>query len=110
MMKVNLSPPRFRFDREALARRQCARLSDGSGASLDVQVASPEDTILSKLHWYLAGHSTSERQLRDVQGIVGVHGATLDRVYLQRWATIMGMGDLLQRMLTAHPTGESPPL
>lgn len=47
MMKVDLSPPRFRFDREAMARRQRMRLSDGEGASLEVQVASPEDTILS---------------------------------------------------------------
>lgn len=109
MMKVDLSPPRFRFDREALARRQCARLSDGSGASLDVQVASPEDTILSKLHWYVAGRATSERQLRDVQGIIGVHGAALDRDYLQRWATVLGMEDLLQRVLTTHPTGDPPP-
>jgi hypothetical protein len=109
MMKVDLSPPRFRFDREAMARRQCARLSDGDGACLDVQVASPEDIILSKLHWYLAGNSTSERQLRDVRGIIGVHGPELDRSYLQRWATAMGMGDLLQRVLTGHAPGDSPP-
>jgi hypothetical protein len=109
MMKVDLSPPRFRFDREALARRQRARLDDGSGTSLEVQVASPEDTILSKLHWYVAGRSTSERQLRDVKGIVGVHGATLDRDYMQRWADVMGMGDLLQRALTTHSTGDPPP-
>jgi hypothetical protein len=109
MMKVDLSPPRFQFDRDAMERRQHARLEDGSGGGLDVQVASPEDTILSKLYWYTAGRSTSERQLRDVRGIVGVHGAALDRDYLERWAAVMGMADLLRQVLAGHTTGEPPP-
>jgi hypothetical protein len=109
MMKVDLSPPRFRFDREALTRRQRACLSDGSGGSLDVQVASPEDTILSKLHWYVAGRGTSERQLRDVHGIIGVHGSALDGDYMRRWAAAMGMGDLLQRVLLTAPAADPAP-
>ena len=94
MMKVDLSPPRFRFDREALARRQCARLSDGSGASLDVQVASPEDTILSKLHWYMAGHSTSERQRQ--------------RRSRHRWRARRGAGSRLPPAL-GHSHGDGRP-
>jgi hypothetical protein len=109
MMKVDLSPPRFPFDREAMERRQCARLEDGSGGGLEVQVASPEDTILSKLYWHTAGRSASERQLRDVRGIVSVHGAALHRDYLERWATAMGMGELLQQALAGLPAGDPPP-
>lgn len=49
-----------------------------------VFVATAEDTILSKLLW--ARESGSDRQLRDVKGIVAACGESLDRAYLDRWA------------------------
>lgn len=84
---------------------------DGDGGELAVFVASPEDTILSKLHWYRAGGELSARQLRDVHGVIGVHGAALDRDYLERWAVRVGIDDLLHRALAAvQPgAGEVPP-
>lgn len=110
MMKIDLSPPRFAFDHAALDRRQQAALLDGEGGELAVFVASPEDTILSKLHWYRAGREVSPRQLRDIHGIIGVHGLALDRDYLHRWARQVGIDDLLQRALdAAQPTGSEPP-
>jgi hypothetical protein len=52
-------------------------------------MATAEDTILAKLEWGRAGGS--ERQLRDVAGVLSVSGAALDRAYLDRWAEELGV-------------------
>lgn len=59
--------------------------------------ASPEDTLLHKLYWYRLGREVSERQWRDVIGILQVRGALLDKAYLNLWAVRLGVLDLLQR-------------
>lgn len=67
------------FSREEFARRSKLEL-----LGVEVFVASPEDTIVAKLEWSkLAGGS--ERQRRDVAGIVATIGAALDHAYLERW-------------------------
>lgn len=49
-----------------------------------VFVASAEDTIVAKLEWSkLSGGS--ERQLRDVEGILATMGTELDRAYIEHW-------------------------
>ena len=62
-------------------------------------VCTAEDTILAKLEWYRMGGEVSERQWRDVLGVVAVQGQRLDLDYLRRWATELGVGDLLERAL-----------
>ena len=52
-------------------------------------VASPEDVILSKLEW--AKMSESERQIRDVAGILRTQGSSLDSSYLQKWVDSLGV-------------------
>lgn len=91
MMKVDLMPPRFAFDADAMRRRIHTHLDDGSGTILPVAVASPEDIILAKLVWYREGKQTSERQLADVRGIVAVQGERLDRPYIADWAQRLGL-------------------
>jgi hypothetical protein len=55
-------------------------------------VASPEDTIVAKLEWSkLAGDS--ERQRRDVAGIVAVVGPALHHAYIERWVREMDLAD-----------------
>jgi len=50
----------------------------------DVMLISPEDSVVSKMRFYKEG--ASERQLRDVAGIVRKQGDQLDHAYIERWA------------------------
>ena len=59
-------------------------------------VATPEDTILSKLEWAKLGES--ERQLRDVGSVLRMSAATLDLPYIERWAPELGVSELWERV------------
>lgn len=61
-------------------------------------VASPEDTILQKLRW--GQSSQSEKQWRDVLGILKLQAQTLDYTYLMEWAEYLNLVDTLSRALT----------
>jgi len=52
-------------------------------------VASPEDVVIAKLEW--AHISESERQIRDVAGILRTQGKALDFQYLERWIGQLGL-------------------
>lgn len=62
-------------------------------------VHPPEDILLQKLRWYRAGGEVSDRQWRDIQGIIRAQGARLDRPYLMSAAPSLGVEDLLRRAL-----------
>lgn len=72
------------FSREELSRRQRARI-----LGIDLWLASPEDTILSKLEW--AKGTGSTRQLDDVRGIQAARAQELDTTYIDRWAAALGV-------------------
>ena len=61
---------------------------------------APEDILLQKLRWYRLGSETSDRQWRDVLGIVRVQAGRLDAAYLRRGATILGVEDLLTKAMS----------
>jgi hypothetical protein len=62
--------------------------------------ASPEDVILNKLQW--RQRNRSDKQWRDVLGILKVQGESLDFYYLQDWAKQLELvDDLAQAMLEA---------
>ena len=71
----------------------------GQAAPLDLFFASPEDTVLAKLEWYRKGGEVSDRQWRDLLGVLKVQGETLDRAYLDHWAGELDVSDLLHRAL-----------
>lgn len=85
------------FDRAQLARRQLHQLSEEPERY--AYVASPEDTILAKLDWYRMGGESSERQWRDVLGVLRVQRGLLDLDYLRRMAGTLDVIDLLDRAL-----------
>jgi len=83
--KVDLIMQRDRrFSIAELERRVPARL-----LGTDTHVASAEDTIVAKLEWAVAGGS--ERQVRDVAGILRAQGRELDQVYLDGWIGLLGL-------------------
>jgi hypothetical protein len=83
------------FDRSEFVRR--VRVSVGERGSLFV--ASLEDSLLRKLVWFRLGGEVSDRQWRDVLGLVRAASSGLDRAYLDRWASELGVPDLLVRAL-----------
>jgi len=85
------------FDESQLARR--TRQIVATDPERTAFIASAEDTILAKLEWYRLGGETSERQWRDVLGIVKTQGERLDKNYLRHWAAQLGVADLLERIL-----------
>jgi hypothetical protein len=86
------------FDRERLRRRVGITFSSGPQATT-LFVDTAEDTILRKLEWYRRGGESSERQWRDVMGIVNAQRSNLDRTFLRDWATALGVADLVERVL-----------
>jgi len=84
------------FEAERLARRIPARVGPGEADSLFVDTA--EHTILRKLEWYRRGNEVSDRQWRDVVGIVRVQRGRLDWDRLSAWAPRLGVADLLERV------------
>ena len=102
MFKVDVFVAKTRaFDRSQLARRRLVLLSEEP--QRQAYVASAEDTILAKLEWYRMGGEVSERQWRDVLGVLLVQGERLDLGYLEKMATHIGVLDLLKQALQATP-------
>jgi hypothetical protein len=85
-----------RYDRAAMERIR-EDTFDEDTPSARFFLPSPEDVVLSKLEWYRLGDEVSERQWRDVIGVMKVSGAALDRAYLDRWAAELGVADLLAK-------------
>lgn len=98
MFKVDVFIPRARpFLQAQLARAQ--RQTFVFETEVGAKFASPEDTILSKLEWYRMGGEVSERQWRDILGVLKTQAGELDLTYLRQWADDLKVGDLLERAL-----------
>lgn len=86
------------FDQMQLERRRTSVIATEPERS--VYVTSPEDTILAKLEWYRMGGEVSDRQWRDILGVMKTRVGELDIDYLRKWAKELNVSDLLERALT----------
>ncbi len=98
MFKVDVFIRKDRpFDQSQLDRRVEQVLA--TNPEQKAFIATAEDTILAKLEWYRMGGEVSDRQWRDILGVLKVQASRLDLDYLQNWADNLTVADLLQRAL-----------
>lgn len=83
------------LDRQQLARRRSVEPRPG----LVLYVYTPEDILLQKLRWFRKGGQVSDRQWRDVIGIIRTQAERLDRGYLVANAAVIEVTALLERAL-----------
>jgi hypothetical protein len=87
------------FDGVQLERRRSTVIVTDPEQS--VYVVSPEDIILAKLEWYRLGGEVSDRQWRDILGVLKTRAGELEVDYLRQWARELKVSDLLERALQA---------
>jgi len=85
----------IRKDRE-FSRTEFERRIETSLFGMRVWTATAEDTVLAKLEW--AAMSGSDRQLNDAATVIAVRGEAIDWAYLDHWAPVLGVAELLDRV------------
>ena len=99
IFKVDIFPiTHHPFDQSQLKRRVSHSLA--SNPDRKAYVSSPEDNVLAKLDWYRKGGEVSDRQWGDVINVIKIQGNRLDHEYLHKWATQLGVEDLLAKALS----------
>ncbi len=91
------------FDLKQMERRIYQTVGDEPRE--EAYFSTAEDIILAKLEWFRKGGETSERQWRDILGVLDVQGERLDFEYLHRWAGSRDIEDLLNRAIQASKSG-----
>jgi len=76
-------------------RRRRLVLDPSTKAGLDVTAA--EGIVIQKLLWFRSGGEVSDRQWRDVLGVLKAQGASLNLAELDFWAAQCSVADLLAR-------------
>jgi hypothetical protein len=84
------------FDCSQMARSRLEAIDEAG--ELQVWMCSPEDLLLAKLLW--GQRSQSEKQWRDVLGILKVQLETLDYRYLAEWGDRLEILDQFHQALT----------
>jgi hypothetical protein len=83
------------YDQLKFERRQAYLLTGGTS----IYVASPEDLVVNKLRW--GRQSQSEKQWRDVLGVLKTQQDQLDYEYMYRWAEEFDLAELLEQATLA---------
>jgi hypothetical protein len=99
MLKIDVFIPKGdAYDQEVFRRLGEQSFTEGEGARKFL-IASAEDILIAKLHWFQLGAEVSDRQWNDILGILKVQGDKLDYDYLERWVRLKNLEDLLSRAL-----------
>ena len=99
-LKADIYPirPDDEFRRGAIARRQ--RVCPAGSPELSFYICSAEDIVLQKLAWYRLSSRQSQKQWRDVLGVLKLQGEErLDFAYLQHWSRVLHLQPDLDRAL-----------
>lgn len=96
MFKIDLFVAKDDPLEDAELRRR-RRLAIIPGTEPTAFVMSAEDICLQKLRWFRMTGETSDRQWRDVKGILKRRRDDLDYAYLESMAKLLGLDDLLAR-------------
>lgn len=83
------------LDDQQIARRRIVAVGEG----VTLAIHPPEDILLQKLRWYQLGGGASDRQWRDILGIIRVQADRLDVRYLNANAPVLDVKALLERAL-----------
>lgn len=83
------------YDESEFSRRRPVVMRNGKS----LMVKAPEDTVLRKLLWFREGGEVSDRQWRDILGVLREQHDNLDMVYLKTWGSRLQLERLLDRAL-----------
>lgn len=98
LVKVDVFVPPDRPPQDAqIPRRRTVLVRERPPVEMDL--LSPEDVVVQKLRWYSMGGGVSDRQWRDLVGVLKTQGAGLDHDYLRDASRSGGLGALLDRAL-----------
>ena len=89
------------FSREEFSRRERISL-----LGVDLAIASLEDVLIAKLEWSRLGDSALQR--RDVAQLLERAWQRVDRAYVERWVTALGLEVEWQTALSEAKLLESP--
>ena len=81
------------YDHSEFERRERVEVRAGQW----LFVKRPEDSVLRKLLWFREGGGVSDRQWRDVLGVLRHSSGLMSFDYLEHWAQEIGVKDLLDR-------------
>lgn len=82
------------FDFSAMSRRKQVQLFSTNKL---IYIVSPEDIVLQKLRWYKIADNYSQKQWRDVLGVLKARRKTLDFDYLRLWSNYLKLTSELEK-------------
>lgn len=100
MFKVDVFVPiRRGFDLSCAERARPMMFNEAQNLG-PYPVTSAEDVVLKKIAWYREGSGISDLQWGDILTVLRVQAGRLDLGYMRKWATEIGVPDLLEKALT----------
>jgi len=92
---IYLIKPDREYEQSQLSRRQ--QFYPDDRPELTFYICSPEDIILQKLIWYRMSRFQSDKQWRDILGVMKLQADSLDRAYLQHWSSQLNVASEIDR-------------